>query len=122
MTDMQYSRNLGTGNGIELLKLPQVVNSVAEPVAGPVIYRLYPNYPNPFNPSTTIGFELRSAGRVTLKLYDAEGRLAATLAEGTMAAGVHTLRFDGSSLASGMYFYRLTAGNFSEVRKMLLLR
>jgi hypothetical protein len=122
MTDMQYSRNLGTGNGIDLVRIPQVVNGIKEPIAAARAYRLYTNYPNPFNPSTTIGFEVLQAGRVTLKVYDVQGREVATIAEGTMPAGVHTLTFDGSSLASGMYFYRLVAGNFIQTRKMLLLR
>jgi hypothetical protein len=122
MTDMQYSRNLGTGSGIELVKMPRVVNSVQEPVASAGAYRLYPNYPNPFNPSTTISFELRQADRVTLSVYDMQGRLAARVAEGSMQAGAHTVTFDGSGLASGMYFYRLTTGSFHETRKMLLVK
>jgi hypothetical protein len=122
ITDMQYSRNLGTGNGIELVRIPQVVNGIKEPIASAGGYQLYSNYPNPFNPSTTIGFEILQAGRVTLRVYDVQGREVATIVEGTLPAGIHSLKFDGSGLASGMYFYRLIAGSFTQTRKMLLLR
>jgi hypothetical protein len=121
-TDMQYSRNLGTGNGIELIKFPQVATSVNEPVTVAGAYQLYPNYPNPFNPSTTIRYEVRHAGNVNLKVYDVGGREVATIAEGTRPAGVYNVTFDASGLASGMYFYRLAAGNFIETRKMLLVK
>ena len=122
MTEMQYSRNLGTGNGIELVRMPQIVNGIAEPVAAATAYELHPNYPNPFNPSTTISFEIRQAGRVTLKVYDVQGREVAAIVNGTLPAGFHSLAFDGSGLASGMYFYRLVAGSFIQTRKMLLVR
>jgi hypothetical protein len=122
LTDMQYSRNLGTGSGIELLRMPQVVNGITETIRPARTYQLYSNYPNPFNPSTIIGFELLQAGRVTLRVFDVQGREVATIVEGTLPAGFHTRTFDGSGLASGMYFYRLIAGSFIQTRKMLLLR
>jgi hypothetical protein len=119
---MQYSRNLGTGSGIELVRMPQVVNGITEAIRPARTYQLYSNYPNPFNPSTIIGFDLLQAGRVTLRVYDVQGREVATIVEGTLPAGFHTRTFDGSGLASGMYFYRLIAGSFIQTRKMLLLR
>jgi hypothetical protein len=122
LTDMQYSRNLGTGSGIELVRMPQVVNGITEAIRPARTYQLYSNYPNPFNPSTIIGFEVLQAGRVTLRVYDVQGREVATIVEGTLPAGFHTRTFDGSGLASGMYFYRLIAGSFIQTRKMLLLR
>jgi len=87
------------------------------------------NYPNPFNPSTTIRFSLREKSPVTLKIYDARGRLVRTLVRGDVrAAGVtHTLQWDGRNdagqvVSSGVYFYRLEAPGFSQTRKMVLLK
>ncbi|MGM0460258.1 MAG: T9SS type A sorting domain-containing protein [Bacteroidota bacterium] len=88
----------------------------------PVQHRLYQNYPNPFNPSTTIGFELGTAERVALDVYDITGRKVAELIDGPMSAGYHTVRFDGSRLSSGVYFYRLTANNFVQTRRLVLVK
>jgi flagellar hook assembly protein FlgD len=82
--------------------------------------------PNPFNPTTTIRYQIPEAGNVSLKVYDTEGRLVSTLAgfgeSDLQAAGVHEVTFDGSKLASGVYLYRLTAGENSATGKMLLLK
>ena len=81
------------------------------------------SYPNPFNPSTNIGFQLPGIAKVSLAVYDVLGRKVSVLIDGQpMSAGHHVVRFDGSDLASGMYFYRLTAGEFSEVGKMVLMK
>ncbi|MBN1884343.1 MAG: T9SS type A sorting domain-containing protein [Candidatus Krumholzibacteriota bacterium] len=85
------------------------------------------NYPNPFNPLTTVRFGLREAGPVRLGVYDAAGRLVRSLFQGRRPAGVWTVQWDGRDdggrdVASGMYFYRLRAGNFERTRKMVLLR
>jgi hypothetical protein len=80
------------------------------------------NYPNPFNPMTTVPFRVREAGRVTLKVYNAAGRLAAVLADGRFAAGNHTARFDASGLASGIYVIRMEAEGFTASRKMVLVK
>ena len=79
-------------------------------------------YPNPFNPTTVIRFELASQRQVELKVYDVTGRLVRTLVSGVMAAGEHTVRFDGINLASGVYFCHLKAGSFAQTRKMVLLK
>jgi hypothetical protein len=84
-------------------------------------------WPNPFNPSTVASFELRVPSRVNLKVYDTAGRLVATLADGWRGAGSHEVTFDpagasGSRLASGLYFVRMQAGEYSAVRKMMLLK
>jgi hypothetical protein len=81
-----------------------------------------PNYPNPFNPTTTIRYDLPVDARVSLKIYDILGREIMTLVDGFVAAGYHHVELDASKLASGVYFYRLTAGSFTAVRKMLLLQ
>ena len=83
---------------------------------------LYPNYPNPFNPTTTIKFSMAQSGNVSLTVFDLLGRKVATLADKHMEAGVYTVNFDATQCASGVYFYRLEAGKFLSQKKMLLLR
>jgi choice-of-anchor B domain-containing protein len=88
----------------------------------PESFELKQNYPNPFNPSTTIKYSLPKAGYVTLKVYDITGKVAATLADGYETAGNHIVNYDGSHLASGLYFYSLSADGFKESRKMILAK
>ncbi|HUI29602.1 MAG TPA: glycosyl hydrolase family 28 protein [Candidatus Acidoferrales bacterium] len=88
----------------------------------PYEFELYQNYPNPFNPSTVIRYQLSAGGRATLKVYDLLGREVATLVNERQNAGTHFVTFDGSRLASGVYFYRLNAGNFVKTRKLLLVK
>jgi hypothetical protein len=80
------------------------------------------NYPNPFNPSTTIRYALPERSHVTLAVFNTLGQQVATLAEGEREAGYHEVKFDASSLASGVYLYRLTAGDYVQARKLILLR
>ncbi len=88
----------------------------------PLTYALEQNYPNPFNPSTVIEFKLPAAGVVSLKLYNVLGQEVKTLVDGMQPAGNYSVRYDGSSLSTGVYFYRLQSGSFVQVRKMLLLK
>jgi hypothetical protein len=88
----------------------------------PTAYSLLQNYPNPFNPSTTIEFGLPNASNVTLKVYNMLGEEVASVVNQTMTAGYHTVVFDASKLASGMYIYRIVAGNFIQVKKMTMLK
>jgi hypothetical protein len=88
----------------------------------PVKYALEQNYPNPFNPSTVIEFKMPSAGIVSLKVYNILGQEVKTIVDGMQPAGSYTYRFDGANLSTGVYFYRLQAGSFIQVRKMLLLK
>lgn len=85
-------------------------------------YTLMQNYPNPFNPSTEICFSLPKAGLVTLRVYNILGQEVACLLNETRAAGTHSMRFNAADLASGTYLYRITAGGFSQARKMILLK
>ena len=85
-------------------------------------YMLNQNYPNPFNPTTTISFQLPIASQVTLKIYDILGKEVATLVDEMKKAGNYQVKFDATQLASGMYFYRLDTKNFSQVRKMILMK
>jgi photosystem II stability/assembly factor-like uncharacterized protein len=88
----------------------------------PMLFVLGQNYPNPFNPSTTIKFELPRVSHVSLTVYDILGRQVSVLVNERREAGVHEVKFDGSNLASGVYFYRLQAGTFVETKKLLLLQ
>ncbi len=96
--------------------------SIVENETLPKEFALGQNYPNPFNPTTTISYELPQAGFVTLKVSDMLGREVATLVQDKKSAGTHKVAFDASSLASGVYLYRLQVGGFQTVRKMILAR
>ncbi|MCB2200720.1 T9SS type A sorting domain-containing protein [bacterium] len=85
-------------------------------------FELNQNYPNPFNPSTQINFTLHAQGQVSLTVYDLLGREVATLVNRSMSAGNHSVSFLASDLASGVYFYKLTSGDVSKVRKMILMK
>ena len=88
----------------------------------PKAYMLLQNFPNPFNPSTTIKYALPENEKVTIEIYDMLGREVAELVNGEVEAGYHEVKFDASNLASGIYFYRMSAGSFIQVNKMLLLK
>ncbi|MCH8306360.1 MAG: T9SS type A sorting domain-containing protein [Candidatus Marinimicrobia bacterium] len=85
-------------------------------------FNLYPNYPNPFNPSTTISFTLSKSSHISLLIYDIHGREVESLIEGIQPAGSHSIEWNASNLASGVYFYRLTADEFIQTRKMILIK
>jgi hypothetical protein len=88
----------------------------------PNVYSLKQNYPNPFNPSTLISFSLQSASNVKLIIYNSLGQNVKVLENGFKSAGDYSIIFNGGELSSGIYFYRLTAGQFSQVKKMILLK
>ena len=88
----------------------------------PESYTLFQNYPNPFNPTTVLSFELRDAGFVKLKVYDITGQEVQTAVSGWQLAGYHEVIFNGSSLASGVYFVRLDAGDFTQTQKVVLMK
>jgi beta-galactosidase len=98
------------------------IQAVKDQTAIPLTFMLEQNYPNPFNPRTVISGQWTTDSRVRLAVYDLLGREVAVLANGRYPAGKHTFTFDGTNLASGVYFYRLTAGANSAARKMLLVR
>lgn len=98
-----------------------------DPSALPAAFALRPNYPNPFNPATTIEYALPRSVPVRLEVFDLLGRPVATLVNGMQTAGTHQVVWDGTNdrgepAASGLYFYRLTAGEHRETRKMLFLK
>jgi hypothetical protein len=88
----------------------------------PTSYGLNQNFPNPFNPSTTISYSIPKTSKVSLKVYDIKGQVVATLFDGNQNAGNYITQFDGSKLASGVYFFRLVSDNFSETKKMMLTK
>ncbi len=88
----------------------------------PDSYALYQNYPNPFNPVTAISFSTPAASHVKLEVFNITGQKVVTLVDRQMEAGRHTIQWDGSHVASGVYLYRLEAGNFVDTKKMTLLK
>ncbi len=120
-------------NGVYERRLLSSLTAVGEEPEQPAVMVLEQNYPNPFNPWTTIRFKFHGSGLVSLKVYDVQGREVATLVDGVQDAGgekrhgatgpqFKSVRFDGTGLASGVYFYQLRAGRFVLTRKMLLIR
>lgn len=97
-------------------------NEIMADVDMPVNFALQQNYPNPFNPSTSITFSIPEAQFVTLKVYNALGQEIKTLVNGVKDAGIHRINFDASALNSGIYFYKIDAGTFSQVKKMTLIK
>ncbi|MBK7498355.1 MAG: T9SS type A sorting domain-containing protein [Ignavibacteriales bacterium] len=88
----------------------------------PLVYSLEQNYPNPFNPSTTIKFSIPEQTNVTLKIFNSIGQEVASLLNGEMAAGNHSVDFNASKLSSGVYFYRIDSPSFTSTKKMILIK
>jgi len=88
----------------------------------PDVFALEQNYPNPFNPSTTIKFAVPQDSRVNLVVFNILGEKVAKLINQEMKAGYHQIEFDASHYASGVYFYSITAGDFVETKKMVLMK
>ena len=103
--------------------LVNIVTDVKELQTGtPVAYELSQNYPNPFNPSTQIRFAIPEAGMVNIKVFNTLGQEITTLVSDYRSAGSYEVDFNASNLTSGIYFYTITTNNFSETRKMMLLK
>jgi hypothetical protein len=123
-SDRQYSRNLGTGDGIELIQVTVVTGVETVPVPRPLACTVYPN---PFNPQTTIGFELASDARVDVDIYDLRGTRVRSLVHGLHGAGEHTVSWDGRDesgrgLPSGTYFVKLRSGETALSHKISIVR
>ena len=122
---MDYADILKTTTGGEISVNIFPINSEI-----PVEYLLKQNYPNPFNPTTKIRFDIPSGfpartsrnDKVVLKVYDVMGREVQTLVNERLQPGSYETSFDGSGLNSGVYFYKITAGNFTETKRMLLIK
>ncbi|MBS1552774.1 MAG: T9SS type A sorting domain-containing protein [Bacteroidetes bacterium] len=122
-------RNLASGNyGYRLKQIDlngnfhyyNLSNEVS--VGVPSEFELSQNYPNPFNPSTKISFALPKEGKVSLKIYDMTGKEVMTLVNEVKTAGYYSVSFNASSLSSGMYFYTLSADNYTATKKMMLIK
>jgi len=105
-----------------VIKYSQSVGVTQTGTTVPEKYLLSQNYPNPFNPTTKINFQVAKESDVTLKVYDSNGKELMILADGNYRAGYYTVDFDGSKLSSGTYFYSITAGDFTETKKMMLVK
>jgi hypothetical protein len=88
----------------------------------PGSYHLDQNYPNPFNPSTRISFALPENGYVILKIYNSLGQEITTLINKELTAGMHNIEWNAANLPSGIYYYRIQSGNFTDMKKMLYIR
>lgn len=88
----------------------------------PESFKLHQSYPNPFNPTTTIGYELPQNTAIKLEVFNVLGQRVATLVDGVQPSGFHEVQFDASSLSSGLYLYRLTTESFSETKRMMLIK
>ncbi len=105
------------------VEIDAVITSAEPPVEQPVNFKLDQNFPNPFNPATTIQFSLPQSQQVTLEVFNSIGQRVALLANNRMfSAGTHKVQFNASSLASGLYLYRMKAGEMQTSRKMILLK
>ena len=109
------------GNGVWRRPLSDMVVGLGDEWSGvPTRIELSQNYPNPFNPATIIRFQLPMVGNVRVAVYDVLGREVSVLVNERKDAGVHSIRFDGTGLSSGVYFCRLTAGGIVLTQKMVL--
>lgn len=110
------------GDGLSIYQNTLVTAIGDDDAALPRAFRLEQNYPNPFNPATTIRFSIEKPARVSLTVVNALGQVVETLVDGYRPVGDYSVRFDGSSLSSGVYFYELRAEGVAQTRKMLLLK
>ncbi len=101
---------------------PYIINDIDEESSIPTEYALAQNYPNPFNPTTTIAFSIKKRGYVSLKIYNTVGELVETLVNHEMAPGNFEVTFDAVNLASGVYIYQLTSGDFTASKKLMLMK
>jgi hypothetical protein len=128
--DKQYTRNLKTGDGIELVWINRKQTAVENKELINTKFILEQNYPNPFNPTTVISYSIPKGSHVRINIYDITGRLITTLVDEYKEKGVYNTQFSfstqsmskGHQLTSGVYFYKLTAGDFSQTKKMILMK
>lgn len=112
----------GKFNNNRPIRVAAAVTDVEDNKTIPINFSLEQNYPNPFNPSTVISYQIPHDGLVTLKIYDITGAKIRTLINENKPAGKHEVKFDASGLPSGVYMYKISSGNFVQVKKMLLMK
>jgi hypothetical protein len=121
--DKQYTRDLETGNGIELIQILHDPTSIEDKNVVDRGFRLHQNYPNPFNPKTIIKYELQITTDIELSIYNNLGAKVAILVSGTQSSGHHQVEWDAVGFASGVYYYTLrTDAGFVQTRKLILLK
>ncbi len=118
----EYGRYLYRLKQIDFDGTFEYSNEIEIELTLPNKFELIQNYPNPFNPSTIIGWKMAASDHVSIKVYDLLGNDIATLVDGVKPAGVFQIEFDGSGLSSGTYFYKITSSNFTEIKKMSLIK
>ncbi len=117
-----YGTNAAVQNGMSIPKAQFTLTGVGNTEIVPTKYSLEQNYPNPFNPTTNIRFTVPKDGNATLKIYDISGKEISTYLDSYIKAGSYNAPFNGANLSSGVYYYRLTAGDFSQTKKMMLIK
>ena len=105
---------------IQFQKIVSAVKASSQDI--PAVVDIRGNFPNPFNPSTTISFSIPKQSYIILSVYNITGQKVATLVDKHMSAGSHSVIFDGSDLGSGVYLYRLESKGFTKTGKMLLMK
>ncbi|MCX6142456.1 MAG: DUF362 domain-containing protein [Ignavibacteriales bacterium] len=121
--EKRYSRNLGTGSGIELVMINKTVTAIRDAEATSAMsFSLLPNYPNPFNPTTTIVFSLARESNVSLKVYDLPGREVATLVSGGYHPGSYQTHWNAAGYPSGVYWCRLSVNGAMQTQKLVLTK
>ncbi len=118
--------NVGSDNPYPLkdflVYMNEIINPVSEPDRIPRFFNLGQNYPNPFNPVTQINYHLPLAARVRLIVYNILGQEVEKIVDSELPAGYHSVKWDASKVSSGVYIYRITAGGFTDTKKMLVLK
>ncbi len=113
---------LGRNDGLYVKSIVTGIKDKIKNTKLPKEYSLDQNYPNPFNPSTKINFQIPVGGMVILKIYDVIGNQVATLIHEVKPAGNYSINFDANALSNGVYLYQLTAGDFIQTKKMVVLK
>jgi hypothetical protein len=113
---------LGTDNGVYYGDANNLILSANEKIVRIMTFSFSQNYPNPFNPTTKIQYQLPELSKVKLTVYDMLGREIKTLVNEEKPAGSYEVKFDGTGLPSGIYFYRIETGKFSDTKKFILLK
>lgn len=116
--------SVGSGSSSDFATVVYSTPTAIEPVSSeiPAQFRLHTNYPNPFNPATKINFDLPSQSFTKIVVYDLTGKTVHTLVNEDLGPGKYSINFNAAGLASGVYFYKITAGDFNDVRKMMLVK
>ena len=117
-------RSMGSGTYLDYCTIkyyePIGIKKISNEV--PSAFSLYQNYPNPFNPNTNINFSIPKTGMLKLIVYDVMGKEVSVIVNSNLQKGTYSINFDGSGLASGVYIYKITAGDFLDVKKMILIK